>query len=457
MHSFHIVAVFALAQIAARVHGLNATQDLFPRQTDAITIPFVNCDAADSPVKACGESDLTPANWAAFEIDNFLVQFLTTFGQSGQFPSFFYQQQLPPDTPSRLDCSTIDSQGCFLPSRLNPDSNTDCAFASLGAGATACHAFLSPQAGFVARNYINLWTGVVNNFRAVDDAGNAILSTNFVDEVVDALKEREGNLFLTIVEAIASIAISFLPFGGAFKVGVKLFKAIDTVLKVAGDQGIRTNSLDVIQVAVADENIRDLADRTKDQMKRQIQNIVTGTQQQMQNTLDAVFGSQDDNGQALPSEEQARNSRAFQFASSGAFLNPVPSRQELAVNMERNLKNWVVSSTIQAMNWEMFIETRELLDDPAKPGGVCRDGFGGTIQFSECAFFSRNRRQGPFANGLSRIQDQVDLKAAFNNAQECQNTGGGNVDWGSIADEIDKGDENGLPRCFYNFKVTFLY
>jgi hypothetical protein len=453
MHPSHILPVLALAQLATKVHGLNATQDLFPRQTDAITIPFINCDAADSPVKACGESDLTPANWAAFGIDTFLIQFLTTFGETAQFPSAFYQQQLPPDTPSRLDCSTMDSQGCLMPNRFNPNTNTDCAFASLGPSATACHAFLSPQAGFVVQNYINLWTGVVNNFRAVNDAGDAILSTNVIDNVVDALKEREGNLVQTIVEAIAGIAVSFLPFGGAFKVGVRLFRVIDTILKISGDQGIGTSSLDVIQVAVANENIRDLAERTKDQMRRQIQNIVTGTQQQMQNTLDAVFSG---NGQALPSEEQARNSRAFQFASSGAFLDPVPSREELAANMERNLKNWVVSSTIQAMGWEMLIETRKLFDDPANPGGVCRDGFGGTTQFSECAFFSRNKRQGPFANGLSRIQGEVDLRAAFENAQECQNTGGGSVNWEAVADEIDQGDENGLPRCFYNFKVTFL-
>lgn len=62
----------------------------------------------------------------------------------------------------------------------------------------------------------------------------------------------------------------------------------------------------------------------------------------MQEGLDIVFGtgSSSVSGQVGP---QAQENFALSSAQNGAFLDDVPSRQELAAVMETNLKNWVVS------------------------------------------------------------------------------------------------------------------
>lgn len=63
--------------------------------TNLTGLPFIPrqaCDPADQPVKACGTSDLTTSNWAAFNIDDFLSNFIFVFGTGSvsgtSFPTF---------------------------------------------------------------------------------------------------------------------------------------------------------------------------------------------------------------------------------------------------------------------------------------------------------------------------------------------------------------------------------
>ncbi|KAI9879526.1 MAG: hypothetical protein M1823_006828, partial [Watsoniomyces obsoletus] len=102
----------------------------------------------------------------------------------------------------------------------------------------------------------------------------------------------------------------FMPFGNA---GIKLFEGLNSILGESQDN--LGGPLNIIKVMQANEAINDLAERTKDQLTRQVQEIVVGTQGRMQRTLHTVFGSTAGSA-AISSADQARSSIPFQFASS---------------------------------------------------------------------------------------------------------------------------------------------
>jgi hypothetical protein len=123
--------------------------------------------------------------------------------------------------------------------------------------------------------------------------------------------------------------------------------------------------------------------------------------------------------------------------------------------MEENLKHWIVSSTMTGMQWELLLSPRELFDDPADPGGVCRKGFKGIPKFmgAECALF-RRVGEGEFGakpGNPAILENLIDFQAAAENALECA---GGTPNWETVLDgEVGAG---GLPRCLYNFPVIQL-
>jgi hypothetical protein len=268
----HIVALSSVA-VAAN-HSLNLRQ--------------LECDPSDQPVKACGTSDLTASNWAAFNIDDFLVDFLFVFGSPDFFPGFFVDNQAVSGGNAGLDCSTPDAS-CLHPTLQNAVPETDCAFSIIpNVLGSVCNKYLSPQAAFVVQNWINLFQGTSNSFRAIEDAGNTIAASTFVNDIVDGLSEEQGNLLEAVFESIVSLVLGILPFGRAFQLGVKLFSGIDTILGLAGQGSALTGPLGAISIAEANADIEDLAERTKDQLTRQIQEIVVGTKGQMQQVLDVV-------------------------------------------------------------------------------------------------------------------------------------------------------------------------
>lgn len=122
--------------------------------------------------------------------------------------------------------------------------------------------------------------------------------------------------------------------------------------------------------------------------------------------------------------------------------------------METNLENWVVSSTITGMEWNMLLDPTQLEDDPADPGGVCRKamkGFPGALGFA-CAEFRRGGFGGAKPENPAILEPLIDVEDAIRNAQECD---GGSPDWQAVVDGTDDSG-TALPRCLYTFSVLVI-
>ncbi|KIX97720.1 uncharacterized protein Z520_06498 [Fonsecaea multimorphosa CBS 102226] len=420
------------------------------------------CNSADQPVKACGAADLTTANWASFKIDDFLSTFVQTFGAGTSttlgFPGYFVQQNLLDGEQFLFDCSIIGSGAgsdlCKHPTGVKPNLGTDCAFKDIpNVGLSPCGNYITPQAGFVVENFIRFHQGVSNNFLAIEDAGNAILQSSFINDVVDGLSEEQGNILEAVFEAIAGFVLGILPFGRAFTLGVKLFKNLDRIYALAGDDKALSGPLDVIRTIEANEAIQDLAERTKDQLRRQVQEIVDSSQRRMSESVDIVFGTGPKSAAGQVGID-AQDNFAFNLAQSGGFLDAVPSREELAATMETNLKNWIVSSTMTGMDWNIVLDPTRLEDDPADVGGVCRKAMKGVpfILGTQCAEFRRGGFDSPKPENPAVLESLIDVSEAIRNAEECN---GRSPNWQSVVDGTDDSTTS-LPRCLYTFPVISI-
>ncbi|KIW26232.1 uncharacterized protein PV07_09345 [Cladophialophora immunda] len=416
------------------------------------------CNPSDQPVKACGTTDLSTASWSSFKIDDFLSSFVQTFGAGTStdigFPGYFVKQNLLPGESFLFDCSVIGSDLCKHPIGVNPTVGTDCAFKDIpNVGNEVCGKYVSPQAGFVVENFIRFHQAVSNNFFAIEDAGSAILKSNFINDVVDGLSEEQGNILEAVFEAIAGFVLGILPFGRAFTLGVTLFKNLDRIYSLAGDDKALSGPLDVVRTIAANEAIQDLAERTKDQLQRQVQEIVDSSQKRMQESIDIVFGTGPNSASGQPGSE-AQDNFAFGLAQSGAFLDAVASREELAAVMETNLKNWIVSSTITGMDWNVVLDPTPYEDDPADVGGVCRKAMKGIpfILGTQCAEFRRGGFDSPKPENPAVLESLIDVAEAIRNAEECN---GGSPNWQSVVDGTDN-SATSLPRCLYTFPVISI-
>ncbi|KIW73276.1 hypothetical protein PV04_01408 [Phialophora macrospora] len=417
------------------------------------------CNPSDQPVSACGSAHLSKANWAAFGIDDFLVNFIFVFGTGVVstdlgFPGFFVQQNLVPGADFLFDCSIIGSTLCSHPAQTNPTVEDDCAFRDIpNIDSAACGKYITPQAGFVVENFIRFHKSVSNNFLAIEDAGNAILNSNFISDVVDGLSEEQGSILDAVFGAIAGFVIGILPFGRAFTLGVELFKGLDRLYSLAGQDSVLSSPLDIVNTISANNAIQDLAERTKDQLRRQVEQMVASSQAQMQEALDIMFGT-GPKSVAGQSGTDAQDSFAFQLAQNGAFLDTVPSREDLAVVMESNLKNWIVSSTMTGMDWNVLLDPTLLEDDPADPGGVCRKGIKGIpgVLGAVCADFRRGGFGGTKPENPAVLESLIDVEDMIRNAQECN---GNSPIWRGIIDGSDT-SRTTLPRCMYKFSVLSI-
>lgn len=98
---------------------------------------------------------------------------------------------------------------------------------------TVCAAYTAPEAAFVVQNYINYWQSLQNNFRAIEDVGNNIGSTSFVDTIVSGLAPKNESISEDIFELLASLAVAFLPVGGEGAAVNGFMEAVGNTLEVA--------------------------------------------------------------------------------------------------------------------------------------------------------------------------------------------------------------------------------
>ena len=414
------------------------------------------CLHSETPVTNCDTSDLTKANWDAFNIDAFLAGFINQFGTSDNFPKFFVSQDTPTENPfDDFDCSSFGVTTCSVPTQNNPDATTDCNFDGLTG--EFCSNFIAPEAGFVVQNYINLWQGLQNHHDAIQDAADAINSANFIDTMVSALAPKKQSIGLAVFSLIADLVTDILPIGGEIKAAATFMKKIRLIIK-ATKSDLKSDSQDIESVISSNGAIDSQTSATEDQLKQQLANVVTGTQQRLTNILAQVFGANQDPQQVDSSTIQG--TFAFLNAYHGVFLDDVPQRADLAKQMQTQLQNWIVSSVLSTMGYDVTIDTTPLEDAPDSPGGVCKAEDGFTVS-QGCALFRINgidhsngdvidsAQQG---NNIFALQDTagIDINGAIANAQACNNGGGGTADFESF---LDMDNSASLPGCMFNFRV----
>jgi hypothetical protein len=235
-------------------------------------------------------------------------------------------------------------------------------------------------------------------------------------------------------------------------------KKIRLVIK-ATKSDLENDSNDIASVVSSNDAIDQQVSATEDQLNQQLTNIVSGTQKRLENILAQVFGSNQDPQQVDTSA--TTTTMAFLNAYHGVFLDDVPQRADLRDQMKTQLQNWIVSSVLSTMGYDVTIDTAKLEDDPAKPGGVCRAENGFTVP-DGCALFRidgidhdngdviDNAKQG---NNIFALQDTagLDIAGAIANAQACNSGSGGTVDFEGFLDMDNTGS---LPSCMFNFRVV---
>jgi hypothetical protein len=212
-------------------------------------------------------------------------------------------------------------------------------------------------------------------------------------------------------------------------------------------------SPNIFEVVAANQAIEAGAERTKDQMKRQLQSTATTLQAELQKTLNLVFGGAASTSQIL-SVDDARRSLPFQLANSGAYLRRRPDLRTITDTVERNLKNVVVSRIIEGMKWQFILDDTVLVDDPADPGGACRGNKGFADVGARCGGFKKSPKISSFDEGRPndprRLETLIDVRAMFNNALRCDGQPRGTNDFFGL-------DFNpSLPPCIYNFPIEPL-
>ena len=341
------------------------------------------CIKSTTPVTACGSGDLTTENWNNFNIDAFLAGFINQFGTSDNFPKFLVSQNTPTESPfDDFDCSSFGSTTCTVPTQSNSDAATNCVFDGLQD--TFCANFISPEDGFVVQNYINLWQGLQNHHDAIQDAADAITSSGFINTMVSALAPAKQSIAVGVFNLIADLVTDILPIGGEIKAATTFMKKIRLIIK-ATKSDLKDDSNDIVSIVQNNKAIDQEVSATEDQLNQQLANMVTGTQSRLQNILNQIFGPNQD-PQTIDDESQIQDTYAFQNAQHGMFLDDVPQRSDLASQMQKQLQNWIVSSVLTTMSYDVTIDTTPLEDAPGEPGGVCKAENGFSVS-AGCALF----------------------------------------------------------------------
>jgi hypothetical protein len=310
-------------------------------------------DQCAPTIQACAAADLTPENWEAFRVNDFLISFGETVGTGAGlgvgFPQFFVNNQL--NAAHNFDCSGV---GDICEHPLITSINSDCRFSLLSPD-DVCSKYQDPEAGFLLENFRRFHEGVVNSHTAMDQAMNNILNDRFIDDLVDGLSEIEPDIVDTILKTIATIAFELTPAGRAVRIVRGVFSAVGLVMRAAGQEF--DNPLSDPFGAKAD--IRELitapGDRedAKKAMKNLLLQMVQGTQAQLEASLRIMFGPD-----ALAAQpEELRVAFVVELANFGASLGPVPTVDELTQEFKRNLKHAFVSSMITGEGLGLFVSS----------------------------------------------------------------------------------------------------
>ena len=418
---------------------------VLPDIVNPLILPDV-CSASAGRGPQVTSCALTEAEWAAFDIDGFLADFISKNGPVANFPLAFAQAHREPGMTVAFSCSSLESDDCDHPSLPVSSFSTNCEFAALSAlrpGSHVCDRYTSPKAAFVMEDFLQLRRGLQIQSLAIGDARQALKASTFVNDITDGMAEEKGSIFDIVANLIITFPLQLLK--SPTKIGKKLLNKFDDLNEVFN---IVKGPEDVIAQVQANNGINDERERIQEQLDRQLDAIVVGERKRLQGLLDAMFRGSGTSGAV--GLVQAGASKQFRSAMSGAFLAPVPNRQKLAEGMSIGLENFVVSSILQGMGYSLILDPTELFDAEANggvSGAACRGNKGIPFVLGvPCALFRRGESfDSPKMQDSGVLERLVDVKSMLSNAVEC--------DQGVPSTEDGAGD---LPRCTYSFKVIRL-
>ncbi|KAJ2979069.1 hypothetical protein NQ176_g3469 [Zarea fungicola] len=407
------------------------------------------CIKGPTPVTRCGLRDLTTENWKTFNIDAFLFSMINQFGTSDNFPKFILSQLAPKGQESinaNFDCSNLeDPSKCKINFVDNPEKD-NCVFDGLLG--THCGDFTSPEAGFLAANWIQLYSGLRAHFLAVRQAVDNLQKQNFVNLMVDALSPQKQPIGPAVFGLIADLVVDILPIGGEINAATTFMKKIKLVTK-AINKDVKNDGGDIISVLESNKDIDRNAAANKDTLSKQVEAIAVGTQKRMKDLASRAFGKNQDS--AMPKENEIKRTVAFLSAYHGIFLNDSPKVDELVPQMEKQIKLWVASQLMNVLGYSANVN-RARLEIPIevgtnKPSDPCA-ARGGLSGDGGCVEFSIGDRP---ANDIFALQTRagIDIGAMVRNANGCPS--GRKVDFEKF---LDMGDTSKLPDCMFNFPVS---
>ncbi|KAL7944728.1 hypothetical protein V8C42DRAFT_325707 [Trichoderma barbatum] len=413
-----------------------------------------SCIIGSTPVTACGSGDVNKANWDKFGIDNFVFAMIRTFGTSDNFPKFILSQLAPKGQESvnaNFDCSNIeDPTNCKIDSVVNPDSG-NCVFNNLQG--TLCLGFTSPEAGFLAANWINQYSGLRAHFLAVREAVDNLKNQNFISSMVDRLAPQKQPIAPAVFALIADLIVDILPVGGEIKAATTFLKKFKIIRK-ATQKDIKDDGKDIISVLESNSEIDKQAEATKDTLDQQLEAVAVGMQQRMRDLVQQVFGPNQD--PTTVDDKDITNTVAFINTYHGGFLDDVPSVSDLVPQMEKQMKTWISSQIISILGYALFIDSTPLADPPGEFGTVCK-AEGGIPVSGGCGLFrigavvdSENIIDGAQkANDIFALNDLgINMNDVVNNARGCPQ--GNSVDFEGF---LEMDDTNPLPNCMFTFPV----
>lgn len=411
------------------------------------------CVIGPTPVTKCASSDLTKANWDAFNIDNFLFAMIRQFGTADNYPKFLLSQLTPKGQTANanFDCSNIqDPKNCQIFGVSNPEAG-NCQFKGLGN--TLCLDFSTPEVGFVVQNYFGIYNGLRAHFIAVRQAVDNLKNQNFISSLVDKLSPKKQPIGPAIFNLITDLIVDVIPIGGEVKAATTFMKKIKVVAK-ATKKDIKNDGKDIISVLESNSDIDKQAAATKDTLNQQLEAVAVGTQKRMTELVERVFGKNQD--PTLPDDKDIRNTIAFQSHYHGNFLEDVPTVQDLQPQMEKQMKTWIASRIISILGYALFIDSTELADGNQPFGTVCR-AEGGIPVGGGCGLFRIGAvaGSGDVIEGAQRANDifaleglGINMDAIINNARACPK--GNTVDFEGF---LEMDNKNSLPNCMFTFPV----
>lgn len=297
---------------------------------------------------------------------------------------------------------------------------------------TICNTFSeTPQVGFIAQSWINIYNDLRNMYFAVLDAHNQLVNEGYIDKMVADVSPKPLPIPRSILLKLVDISLDFIPAPvgpelAAFKTVVKTFK------KLAG-KAISSAEDD------AQQQEQNLADQPQI-LKGLLDSVLPTQQAAIMDQIQDVFVN------------AATDDSAVQLLLGGVHLQPVPSQSDYTAAIAHNLRAYLLSQfmakTGVTLLVDNIVESCNALD-VNDGNGKCR-----RLVLSEGAGTPITAATSDKPANLPDLQASfgININDVIDNALDCNGAGKdfGSVDFTAF---LDPANTSVFPQCLFGIPV----